>query len=72
MSRNLVKQKFHTNDSKMLLTYYALIDHLKTMNKTPMTVFCNLAIFWATVVLALNFKERAPKCRCDDKQQHTF
>jgi len=50
MSRNLVKQKFHNKDSKMLLTYYALIDHLKTVNKTPITVFCKLAIFWAAVM----------------------
>jgi len=69
MSRNLVKQKFHNKDSKMLLTYYALIDHLK--NKTRMTVFCKLAIFWAAVVLGSNFAERAPKCRCYDKQQNT-
>jgi len=71
MSRNLVKHKFHNKDSKMLLTYYALIGHLNTVNKTPMTVFCKLALFSATVVFGANFTERAPKCRCDDNQQNT-
>jgi len=54
----------------MLLTYYALIENLKTGNKTPMTVFCKLAIFWATVVFGTNFTERAPKLRCDYKLQN--
>ena len=44
MSRNLVKQGFHSKDSKMLLTRYAQIDQRKSVNKRPVTVFCKWAI----------------------------
>ena len=39
MSRTLVKKKFHSKDSKMLLTLYAQIDKRKTVNKGFVTVF---------------------------------
>jgi len=58
LSRHLVKQKFHNKDYKMLLKYYALIDHLKTVKKTPMTVFCKLVIFWAVMWLSENFTQQ--------------
>ena len=34
MSRNLVKYKFQSKDSKMFLTSYANIDHRKTVNNS--------------------------------------
>ena len=71
MSRNLVKRKFHSKYPKMLLTYYAQIDRLKPMNKTPLTVLCKLAIFWTTTGFGANFTVRAPKCDFDDQQQNT-
>jgi len=51
----------------MLLTCYAQIDQLKTVNKSSLTVICKLAIFWNTVGFGANFTVRDPKCRTDDQ-----
>ena len=72
MSRNLVKLKFHSKDSKMLRTWYEEKDQRKTVKKRPVTVFCKLAIFWARMGFSVNFIVRTPKCRYDDQQQNTF
>ena len=53
----------------MLLTRYAQIEQRKTVNKTPVKVFCKLAIFWATIGFGANFTVRAPKCRPNDQQR---
>ena len=66
MSRNLVKQKFHSKDSMIGTTRPA-----ENGEKRPVTVFWKLAIFWATMGFVANFTVRAPKCRPDDQQQKT-
>ena len=65
MGRNLVKSKFLSKDSRLLLTWYAQIDQRKTVNKRPVTVFWKLAIFLATMTFGANFTVKAPKRRSD-------
>ena len=74
-----LSQNSYTKDSKMLLTWYAQIEQRKTVNKTPVTLFCKFAIFWATMgfgavrvrVRVRGFTLRAPKCRPNDQQQNS-